>query len=143
MLSSNSPSETSSEPSLLGRSLRFAVVGVVTAVIHYGLLALGVEMLGLGSTLASSIGFIVAVSFNYFMHYSWTFAAGPGQETSPHGRTLLRYLVMISCGFVINGGFMYLGVNSLQWHYLLVQAGTLVAVVLWNFTLSNAWVFRP
>ena len=131
-----------SEPSMARRSVRFAAVGGATAVIHYGLLAFGVEILGLGSTLASSIGFIICVIFNYAMHYSWTFATAGEIPSPPHGRTLSRYLVMIVCGFFINGGLMYLGVHSLQLHYLLVQFAAVVAVVLWNFTLSNAWVFR-
>lgn len=117
--------------------LRFGVVGVLTAVLHYGLLYAGVEAMQLNATLASSIGFVVAVIFNYLMHYSWTFA-----EPAPHGRTLRRYLVMISCGFLINALVMYAGVQWLSLYYLLTQALALVAVVVWNFVLSNVWVFR-
>ena len=129
--------------SLIGRAWRFSVVGVLTAVIHYGLLTIGVELFSLGSTLSSSIGFIVCVIFNYAMHYGWTFAGAEGAAQRPHGRTLVRYLVMVICGFFINMSVMHIGVSVLQWHYLLVQFVALVAVVLWNFTLANRWVFRP
>ena len=122
---------------LLTTVFRFGVVGVLTALLHYGMLYVGVEALHLNATLASSIGFVVAVIFNYLMHYRWTFA-----EPAPHGRTLWRYLVMISCGFLINGLVMYAGVQWSSLHYLLTQALALVAVVLWNFVLSNVWVFR-
>ncbi len=122
---------------LLATALRFGVVGVLTALVHYGLLYVGVELAQLPPTLASSIGFLFAVVFNYFMHYSWTFG-----EPAPHGRTLWRYLVMISCGFVINGAVMLGGEYWGSLHYLLVQALALVAVVLWNFVVSNTWVFR-
>lgn len=128
---------TSRPVAVAAMALRFGVVGVLTAVLHYGLLYGGVELLSLGATLASSLGFLVAVIFNYLMHYSWTFA-----EPAPHGRTLRRYLVMISCGFLLNGAIMFAGVHWLGWHYLLTQAVALVAVVLWNFTLSSLWVFR-
>lgn len=117
--------------------MRFGVVGVVTAVLHYGLLYAGVEGLQLDVTLASSLGFIVAVIFNYLMHYSWTFA-----HSAPHGRTLGRYLVMIGCGFVINATVMYAGVQVLAFQYLLVQAAALLVLVAWNFSVSNVWVFR-
>jgi len=123
--------------SFLTRVFRFGVVGVLTAVLHYGLLYGGVEALQLNATLASSLGFVVAVIFNYMMHYSWTFG-----EPAPHGRTLRRYLVMITCGFLINAAVMYAGVHWLVLHYLLTQALALVVVVLWNFVLSNVWVFR-
>jgi putative flippase GtrA len=122
---------------LVARTFRFGVVGVLTAVIHYSLLYIGVELLRLNPTLASSIGYPMAVIFNYLMHYSWTFA-----EPVPHGRTLGRYLVMIGCGFILNGSVMYWGEQWLAWHYLITQAVALVAVVVWNFTLMNVWVFR-
>ena len=116
---------------------RFGVVGVLTAVVHYGLLYLGVAVLHLDTTLASSIGFVVCVIFNYMMHYTWTF-----DEPAPHGSTLHRYLVMITCGFLINAAVMYAGVQWLALHYLVTQALAMIAVVLWNFVLSNAWVFK-
>ena len=119
------------------RLLRFGTVGVLTAMIHFGILYLGVELAGLGSTLASSVGFVVCVIFNYLMHYSWTFA-----QPGPHGRTLMRYLVMIACGFGINALVMYVGVHGWGMLYLITQALALVAVVMWNFSLSNLWVFR-
>ncbi len=127
---------------MIGRAWRFSIVGVLTALIHYGLLAIGVEVFDMGSTISSSIGFVVCVVFNYFMHYSWTFATGHEAQERPHGKTLARYFVMIICGFFINMSVMHLGVSLLQWHYFVVQLVAQVAVVLWNFTLANTWVFR-
>jgi putative flippase GtrA len=121
----------------VARLIRFCVVGLVTAVVHYGILLLGVEQLAMDATLASSIGFIVAVSFNYLMHYSWTF-----DQPAPHGRTLLRYGVMIGCGFVINGLVMYVASDMLAILYLISQALAMVAVLTWNYMLANYWVFR-
>lgn len=127
---------------MLVRGLRFGAVGLLTALLHYSVLFCGVAVIGLGSTLASSLGFVVAVCFNYLMHYHWTFAASEGREPAPHGRALRRYLAMIACGFVINAAAMYISVHVLHWHYLLAQGVALVAVVSWNFTIANSWVFR-
>ena len=124
------------------RLLRFGTVGVLTAMIHFGILYLGVELAGLGSTLASSIGFVVCVIFNYLMHYSWTFATPEGVEQVPHGKALVRYGVMIACGFLFNGIIMYSGVHWLGVHYFLVQVVAAVSVILWNILVSNLWVFR-
>lgn len=123
---------------MLSRVLRFGVVGVLTAGLHYGLLLVGVELLQLDAIVASSLGFVVAVLFNYVMHYSWTFT-----HDAPHGRTVGRYGIMISIGFAINGGAMYAGLYWLVWNYLLVQALALLLVVSWNFIVSNIWVFKP
>ena len=117
--------------------MRFCAVGAATAVIHYGILFTGVEHIALAATPASSIGFVVAVTFNYFMHYSWTFA-----EPAPHGRTLRRYFVMIVCGFFINGLVMYVASELLSVVYLLSQALAMVVVLTWNYLLANYWVFK-
>ena len=122
----------SRQKKLAGTAVRFGVVGVLTAVIHYGLLVLTVTCLQWETTAASSVGFVVAVSFNYFMHYGWTFAPGPEELPSPHGRTLLRYLVMIACGFVINGGLMFLSVHVIGLHYLLAQLPSTTATPLFS-----------
>jgi putative flippase GtrA len=127
---------------VLRRLLRFGVVGALTAAIHFGLLFLGVEILGLGSTLASSIGFVVCVIFNYLMHYSWTFATPQGVEQLPHGQALTRYAVMIACGFTLNALIMYVGVHGLAWHYFPTQVIAAGSVILWNILVSNFWVFR-
>ena len=133
---------SANKPTMAGVSLRFALVGGLTALIHYGVLYIGVTQLAWSSIFASSVGFVMAVSFNYFMHYGWTFAGGADYQPPPHGRTLLRYLVMIACGFALNGVIMTLGVQLLGWHYLLTQLLAMAVVVSWNFILANVWVFK-
>ena len=112
------------------------MVGLATAVIHFGILLVGVERFAMDEVLASSLGFIVAVTFNYFMHYSWTF-----DQPAPHGRTLMRYFVMIGCGFMINGVIMYVASDEMAILYLLSQALAMVAVLAWNYLMANYWVF--
>lgn len=123
--------------SFLQRIFRFAVVGFTTAALYYGLLYAGVEYLGLDAVLVSSVAYVVVISGNYLMHYSWTFAVA-----SPHTTALKRYLIMTSCGFVINGLIMYVGVSSLQLNYLLVQAIAMGVIIVWNYCISSLWVFR-
>ena len=121
---------------------RFAVVGVITAILHYGILYILVQWGAWDSTLASSLGFVVAVSFNYLMHYHWTFSAGADAEPVPHGRALVRYCCMITGGFLLNGLVMYAATDIVSWHYLLAQLLAFAVVISWNFTLANTWVFR-
>ena len=127
---------------LVETGFRFALVGVITGLVHYGLVYLGVSWLGWDSLVASSVGFVVAVSCNYLMHYGWTFAVDAHEVPPPHGATLRRYLTMVACGFVINGLVMYLSIQVLDYHYLVAQAFASVAVVLWNYFVANFWVFK-
>ncbi len=127
---------------LIFRLMRYGIVGVLTAVIHLGVTYVGVEHAGLESTLASSIGFILCIVFNYLMHYHWTFADPEGNDQVPHGQALLRYGVMVVCGFLINALVMYAGVHWLSWHYLVTQLVAVISVVTWNLVVSNFWVYR-
>ena len=123
---------------LFQKVIRFSVVGVVTAILYYALLFFSVESLGVGATLASSVVYVIVIGFNYLMHHSWTFS-----QSAPHTNALSRYLVMVFCGFMINGFVMYVGVNHAGLNYLLVQTLAISIVILWNFSVALLWVFRP
>ena len=120
------------------KAIRFSVVGVCTAILYYVLLFFGVESLGLDATFASSFAYVIVIGFNYLMHHSWTFS-----QSAPHTNTLSRYLLMVFCGFMINGLVMYVGVSHAGLNYLLVQALAISIVILWNFSVALLWVFRP
>jgi putative flippase GtrA len=123
---------------LLLKGFRFAVVGVGTAALYYALLYASVEYLAMNATVASSLVYLLVLGFNYLMHRSWTFS-----QSSTHTHTLWRYLVMVFCGFCINAAIMYTGVSLTAMNYLLVQGVAMLTVIVWNFTLSTLWVFRP
>ena len=116
---------------------RFAVVGLATAALQYTLLYIGVDILLLNATLSSSATFVFIICFNYLMHYNWTFAV-----PAPHTKALSRYLIMTSCGFLINSFIMYAGTSFCQFNYLLVQTAAIGVIVVWNFSLSSLWVFK-
>ena len=126
----------------VNRLIRFSIVGLLTAAFYFGLLSLIVELALAEPVMASAICYGAAVLLNYLMHYSWTFAPAEDAVSAPHGRALWRYLVMVACGFLINTALMYLMVHVLSWHYLAAQLIALVAVVTWNFLMSNFWVFK-
>ena len=126
----------------VNRLMRFSIVGLLTAGFYFGLLSLVVELGLVEPVLASAACYGAAVLLNYLMHYSWTFAPAEDAMAAPHGQALVRYLVMVACGFMINTALMYLMVHLLAWHYLAAQFVALVAVVTWNFLISNFWVFK-
>ncbi len=117
--------------------IRFCIVGVLTAVLQCTVLYVGVESAGGDPTIVSSLAFAIVVMLNYLMHYSWTFG-----EAASHTQTLSRYLFMVSCGFLINGSIMYVGVTQFTINYLLVQAVAFLTVIAWNFSVALLWVFR-
>jgi len=119
------------------RLARFCAVGLLgTAVYYPGLWAL-VELARIPVLAATSIAFILVCVENYILHYVWTFGSNKAHTTA-----FPRFLFMSLIGFWINWGVMFLGVEKLALHYLLIQAFAIAAVVAWNFMLSSYWVFH-
>jgi putative flippase GtrA len=116
--------------------LRFLLVGGSTALLYFGLTYVLVESLALEAVLASSAAYLVAVCYNYLLHYYWTFASD-----AAHNRVVVKYVLTCLGGVALNGLVMHYGVRLLPLHYLVVQliaAGTLVC---WSFSVSTLWVF--
>jgi putative flippase GtrA len=119
------------------RLLRFGLVGGSSAVIYFLLLYLGVDLLQIDATLASSITYLVVIAYNYLMHYSWTYKA-----TAPHASALRRFVLMNLVGFCLNAAIMFGGVTLLGLNYLLIQTLAIGVVVAWNYCMYSLWVFR-
>lgn len=119
-----------------GKLYRFCIVGALTALIYYATLFLGIEVAGISVIATSSMGYIIALIFNYGLHYRWTFKSG-----HPHKTAIARYLVMTSCGYLINWTFMSPIYNNLDVHYFVIQTLAIIVITLWNYTLSNCWVY--
>ena len=113
------------------------MVGLSTAALNLGLMFALVEGPALQVTLASTITCIVVICYNYFLHYHWTFASD-----APHGRVLVRYLVMCAAGIIINALIMHIGVIVMGFQYMLVQIVSGVVLVCWSISMSSIWVFK-
>lgn len=116
---------------------RFCAVGLLGAAVYYPVLWALVELVRFSVLAATSIAFILVCVENYILHRVWTF-----DSYKPHTTAFPRFLFMSLVGFWINWGVMFLGVEKLALHYLLIQAFAIAAVVAWNFILSLYWVFH-
>lgn len=119
------------------RFVRFCLVGGATACIHIGLALALVNILSLGPVIASSIGFVCAVAFNYVMQKTWSF-----DSNVPHRRALTLYTLVVVSGFAINAVVIYVGTSVLETPFLLSQAVAVVIIVTWNFVMFSKIVFR-
>jgi putative flippase GtrA len=116
---------------------RFLLVGLSTTALYFGVLWGAVEGAGMPVTPAATLACLLAITYNYLLHYRWTFAS-----EAPHGIVLTRYLLMNLGSLVINAGVMYFGVPLLGIHYLLVQLLAAALLVSWTLLMSALWVYR-
>lgn len=115
----------------------FALVGVIAAAIHYGVLIVLVQGFGVFPTLASTVGFLISAVANYVLNYTLTFNSG-----NPHLETAGKFMIVSVTGLLGNAAIMQVGTAVLSWPYLLVQLGATGVILFWNFFGNYLWSFR-
>lgn len=109
---------------------RFGVIGVLAFAIDYGFLYAFTEWLGIHYLISSVLSFSISVIFNYIASVLWVFDVK--QETSKM-RNFILFIVFSVIGLGINQLVMWLGVESLGLHYMLVKIFATAVVMVWNF----------
>ena len=109
---------------------RFGVIGVLAFVIDYGFLYAFTEWLGIHYLISSVLSFSISVIFNYIASLLGGFDVK--QETSKT-RNFILFIVFSEIGLGINQLVMWLGVESLGLHYMLVKIFATAVVMVWNF----------
>ena len=124
-------------PALLRQFVRFAGVGCMSAIGHYGLLILLVQVAHADAVLASAAGALLGAVINYFLNYHFTF-----QSSKKHHESIAKFVVVAAVGLGLNALFMWIMVNLLGLHYLLSQVATTGLVLIWSFLGNRFWTFH-
>ena len=116
------------------RIMRFAFVGVATALLYFTLAQVLVR-LGSGLHGASLVAFTVALSFQFLMHRRFTF-----RSPNSYRQDLPRFLAIISIGYLASELIVYLaGVYALP-NYVALMA-VIVVTPITNWIGLSRWVF--
>ncbi|NBQ92051.1 MAG: GtrA family protein [Betaproteobacteria bacterium] len=118
--------------------VKYAGVGGVSAIFHYGTLVACVEWLKVSPVPASVAASGVGAGVNYLLNYHYTF-----RSDRHHGQSVPRFLTVAATGAGLNAGLMFLGVHLIEIHYLLAQLLSTAIVFFWNFLINRSWTFRP
>ncbi|MGB1141445.1 MAG: GtrA family protein [Halioglobus sp.] len=115
----------------------FAAVGIVGTAVHYLVLVALVSSGSAHPVPASALAFTGGAVVNYTLNYRFTFAS-----RKRHVEAASKFYVVALVGLLINSAIMALGVNTLDWHYLLTQLLATGIVFIWNFAGNKVWTFR-
>lgn len=136
------------------RFLRFAGVGVIGAVIDFGVFNLGISLLRLPSVIAAAISFTLAVISNFFFNRYWTY---PDSRSKHVAAQVVQFTIVSLVGLGIRTLFFtwmepplirifqassypppltpnFLGHN-------LTLAISILVVMLWNFFANRYWTY--
>lgn len=117
--------------------LRFAVVGVVSAVAHFAVLIALRRRFEISAALASTGGFVTGAVVNYALNYRYTF-----NSSARHYDAFVKFISVALVGLGLNAGIMHLLADRFAVPDLPAQAISMSLVLIWSFTGNRVFTFR-
>jgi putative flippase GtrA len=138
------------------RFLRFAVVGIIGAVVDFGVMNLLTGLFNFPLVLAGTISFIAAILSNFFWNRYWTY---PDSRTKPVMQQLMIFAAVSVMGLAIRIPLLALLeppierlFSGLSWalpifdplFYAdnLTLAIAVIVVMFWNFFVNRYWTYN-
>ena len=137
------------------RFLKFAVVGVIGAVIDFGVMNLLTQVAGMSLVPARTISFVCAVISNFIWNRYWTY---PDSRSRPIGRQLIMFFAVNIAGVAIRIPILHfvepplinlfenMNLSSPFSSEFLAKNLTLALavgiVMLWNFFVNRYWTYN-
>ncbi len=115
---------------LIQQFMKFGVVGVLAFFIDFGTMTFFTEVFGVPYLVSTTIGFIVAVVFNYFASMRFVFSHKEGMSRR---REFIIFVVLSVIGLGLNDVLMYAGVDLAHFDYRLVKILATAVVMVYNF----------
>ena len=118
----------------------FSGVGLVAAVVHFGVLIALVEGVGTEAVRAALAGFVAGGMVSYVLNRRLTY-----RSDRPHREATWRFGAVAAVGFVLTWAFMAAFTRGLGAPYLPAQLVTTGIVLFWTFIANKLWTFsqRP
>lgn len=112
---------------LVKQILKFGLVGGIAFAIDYGLFAI-LTTLKMHYLIAQIISFSVSLAFNYIASIKWVFDAK--KQTL---KETIIFIVLSVIGLGINELLLYIGVDKMGYHELIVKLVATFIVMVYNF----------
>lgn len=122
---------------LIGKFLKFCVVGFSGTAVDFGVTWLCKEKFGWDKYLSNSIGFILAATNNYIWNRIWTFQSTSSEIPLEYG----KFLIISIIGLIINNLVIYLLHGKLKLNFWLSKIVAIAIVTIWNFTMNYLFTF--
>jgi Predicted membrane protein len=143
------------DPQERNRFFKFMVVGIIGAVVDFGIMNLFSKLFGMALIWAGTISFICAILSNFFWNRNWTY---PDSRSRPIARQLTMFFIVNVAGLAIRLPILHFLetpmrqlFNSPAWHGLVsaeflgknfTLAVAVGVVMLWNFFVNRYWTYN-
>lgn len=138
----------------VSRFLRFAVVGIVGAIIDFSLYNLQTSVFGIQSLVAQAFSFTVAVISNFIWNRFWTY---PDSRSKKVSQQVVQFFVVNIIGLLIRTILLSwldpilvtffthltlpLGITAKVAGQNIALAFAVGVVMLWNFFINRIWTY--
>ncbi len=128
---------------LILKFLKFGVVGASGMVVHFGVLYLFKEVVGLNPFVANTLGFITAATTNYILNRIWTFRSKEKQVAVEY----LKFILVSLIGLGVNNGTLWLTGHLLpswndDWRFYILWVFAVGVTTIWNFFGNMLFTFK-
>ena len=117
--------------------IKYFIVGISGFVLNFSLLIFAKEILGISAVVATAVIGLLLMSFNFLLNKYWSFR----EKSMPH-KQIIRYLILNGANYIFSVISMYVFHDRLGYDYRLVNVGTVMLMVTWNFLLFKYWVYK-
>ena len=114
---------------LIIQFIKFGFVGVIAAIIDWGILIILREVFFVDVIIASAISFIISVIVNYILSMRFVFESKNDNKI----KEFIVFALLSTGGLFINQFIMWFGVEKLTIYYLLVKFFATFFVLIYNF----------
>jgi putative flippase GtrA len=122
---------------LIAQFTTFFGVGIVAAVVHYGVLIGLVELARAPVVPATLAGYVLGGVVSYVLNRRHTY-----RSDRPHAEAGWRFALVAAVGFLLTGALMHVFVDRLGAPYLPAQLVTTGIVLVWSFFAHKMFSFR-
>lgn len=123
---------------LIWQFVKFCLVGVTNLALSLGVYWLLTRLLFWHYLPASVIGFIIAVTWSFFVNRKWTFK----HDGNDHGRQYVTFVAANLIGMAINLALLTLFIEFFKIFDIAAQLICSVIVAFINFGLNRFWTFK-
>ena len=128
---------------LITKFIKFGIVGASGMLVHFSVLYLFKEVVGLNLFVANTIGFVTAATTNYILNRIWTFRSREKQVAVEY----LKFILVSVIGLGVNNGTMWITGKLLpdwfdDWRFYLIWVFAVGVTTLWNFFGNMLFTFR-
>ena len=109
--------------------IKFAIVGVIAAIVDVGALVILKELLCVDVLIASAISFCISVTVNYFLSMSFVFKS----KKQSRVKEFIIFAALSLGGLCLNQLILWIGIKFTSIYYLIIKFLAMVIVPVYNF----------